>query len=89
MSFKRVVEPGKTASGRQRTMDECCFTSTETVGLLGTGAQDGHLDFHTAPELWNGQDLDFIYMCAEVHLSSSRLTFVDHNGHLTTTSQAE
>ena len=30
---------------------ECCFTSTETAGLLGTGAQDGHLDFHTAPEL--------------------------------------
>ena len=29
---------------------ECCFT--ETVGLLGTGAQDVHLDFHTAPELW-------------------------------------
>ena len=24
---------------------ECCFTSTETVGLLGTGAQDGHLHF--------------------------------------------
>ena len=31
---------------------QCCFTSTETVGLLGTGAQDGHLDFHTAPALW-------------------------------------
>ena len=30
---------------------ECCFTSTETVGLLETGAQDVHLDFHTAPEL--------------------------------------
>ena len=30
---------------------KCCFTSTETVGLLGTGAQDGHLNFHTAPEL--------------------------------------
>ena len=30
---------------------ECCFTSTETVGLLGTGAQDGHLDFHPAHEL--------------------------------------
>ena len=30
---------------------ECCFTSTETVGLLGTGAQGGHLDFHTAPEV--------------------------------------
>ena len=29
----------------------CCFTSTETVGLLGTGAQNGHLDFHPAPEL--------------------------------------
>ena len=29
----------------------CCFTSTETVGLLGTGARDGHLDFHTAAEL--------------------------------------
>ena len=28
---------------------ECCFTSTETIGLLGTGAQDGH----TAPELWS------------------------------------
>ena len=25
---------------------KCCFTSTETVGLLGTGAQDVHLDFH-------------------------------------------
>ena len=24
---------------------------TETVGLLRTGAQDVHLDFHTAPEL--------------------------------------
>ena len=27
----------------------CCFTSTETVGLLGAGAQDVHFDFHTAP----------------------------------------
>ena len=27
---------------------KCCFTSTEIVGLLGTGAQDVHLDFHTA-----------------------------------------
>ena len=30
---------------------KCCFMSAETVGLLGTGAQDGHLDSHTA-ELW-------------------------------------
>ena len=36
---------------REIIMVECCFTSTETVGLLGTGAQDGYLDFHTAPEL--------------------------------------
>ena len=35
-------------------MAERCFTSTETVGLLGTGAQDGHLAFHTAPDLWQG-----------------------------------
>ena len=34
-----------------RSWLKCCFTSTETVGLLGTGAQDGHLDFHSAPEL--------------------------------------
>ena len=27
------------------------FVSTETISLLGTGVQDGHLDFHTAPEL--------------------------------------
>ena len=32
-------------------MLKCYFTSAETVGLLGTGAQDVHLDFHTAPEL--------------------------------------
>ena len=27
-----------------------CFLSTEAIGLSGTGAQDSHLDFHTAPE---------------------------------------
>ena len=36
---------------RRATSVECCFTSTETVGLLETGAQDGHRDFHTAPDL--------------------------------------
>ena len=30
---------------------KCCFTSTETVVLLGTGAQDVHLDLPAAPEL--------------------------------------
>ena len=38
--------------GRNEVWLKCCFTSTETVGLLRTGAQDGHLDFHTAQELW-------------------------------------
>ena len=38
-------------------MLKCCFTSTETVGSLGTGAQDGHLDFHTAPELWSSTNM--------------------------------
>ena len=40
----------------------CCFTSTETVGLLGDGgAQDVHLDFHTQhlPELCS-KDIDRI-----------------------------
>ena len=32
---------------------KCCFTSTEAVSLLGTGTQNVHLDFHTAPELWS------------------------------------
>ena len=45
-----------------RMLAECCFTSTETVGLLGTGAQDGHLDFHTAPELCEDVPLvEFMY----------------------------
>ena len=34
-----------------KDLSEYCFTSTETVGLLGTGTQDGHLYFHTAPDL--------------------------------------
>ena len=31
-----------------RSTVQCCFTSPETVRLIRTGAQDGHLDFHTA-----------------------------------------
>ena len=34
----------------EQKMLKCCFTSTETVGLLRTGARDVHLDYHTAPE---------------------------------------
>ena len=44
---------GCTCSYGSAWLVECCFTSTETVGLLGTGAQDVHLDFHTAPEIWS------------------------------------
>ena len=44
-------EGGKGAASFLRMLVGCCFTPTETVGLLGTGAQDVHLDFHTAPEL--------------------------------------
>ena len=41
--------------GNSRRLAECRFTSTETVGLLGTGKRGyggGGMDFHTAPELW-------------------------------------
>ena len=53
---------------------KCCFTSTETIGLLGTGAQDSHLDFHTAP----GADTDLhgpVYIYTQVHadLPTARL----------------
>ena len=41
---------------------KCCFTSTETIGLLGTGAQDVHLNFHTAPELWVVRLLLFFFL---------------------------
>ena len=42
----------------QMMMMKCCFTSTETVGLLGTGAQDVRLDFHTdasRPFIWSSR----------------------------------
>ena len=45
---------------------ECCFTSTETVGLLGTGAQDVHLDFHTAPELWANLQIQWCFVVCVV-----------------------
>ena len=48
----RLAGSSKSERSEQEGMVmKCCFTSTETVGLLGTGAQDGHLDCHTAPEL--------------------------------------
>ena len=58
---------------RLLSLPDCCFTSTETVGLLGTGAQDVHLDFLTAPELWL-LSLLFIAFIQRYSLLSSRLT---------------
>ena len=51
---------------------KCCFTSTETVGLLGMGAQDSHLDFHTAPELWfwaQAAAYNYIHLRSEPHVN--------------------
>ena len=39
---------------------ECCFTSTETVGVLGTGAQDGHLNSGDGEE--GGYIIIYIYI---------------------------
>ena len=47
---------------------ECCFTSIETTVLLGTGAQDGHLDVHTASELeWRWEEKEIIYLSLHCH----------------------
>ena len=39
--------------GKDHFQVQCCFTSTEITlrTIRDRGAQDGHLDFHTAPEL--------------------------------------
>ena len=54
---KRLISSNKPSLPLSAAVDsfqpgwlKCCFTSTETVVLLGTGAQDVHLDFHTAPQ---------------------------------------
>ena len=53
--------------------------STETVGLLGTGAQDGHLDFHTAPELCV---LDWLKCCFTSTETVGLLGTGAQDGHL-------
>ena len=42
---------------------KCCFTSTETVGLLGTGTQDVHLDFHPGQLLSSGVERWLVECC--------------------------
>ena len=39
------------SSGYYHVVVEVLIMPTETIGLLGMGAQDGHLDSHTVPEL--------------------------------------
>ena len=55
LAFLRNCATGGGGGGGDLLLLKCCFTSTETVGLLGTGAQDVHLDFHAAPELGMGR----------------------------------
>ena len=48
-------------------------------GLLGTGAQDGHLNFHTAPELSLSDSKQTFFCIYIVFLSS----FIDKNNYVT------
>ena len=41
----RDRRPGRPPRLSHSSWVQCCFTSTKTVGLLGTGAQDGHSSF--------------------------------------------
>ena len=59
-----------------------CFTSTETVGFLGTGAQDDHLNFHIVPELLGDHDDDDK---VELHVLGCRLTY---QGQIVTNAEA-
>ena len=52
---------------------ECCFTSTETVDVLGTGAQNGHLDLHTAPEVWTTPFSVFFSHSRSISVHTSRV----------------
>ena len=67
---------------------KCCFTSTKTVGLLGTGAQDSHLDFHTAPELCrseceakvsNTSGANLFHCNEQINMAAEELKFETNN----------
>ena len=60
---------------------KCCFTSTETVGLFGTGAQDVHLDFHTTPELCATQMISGVCFIT-THVPYASRTNNYNNNHL-------
>ena len=42
---------------------KCCFTSTETIRTT----RDGHLDFHTVPELWEARSSSVIIIMCIYH----------------------
>ena len=48
------------------------------MGLLGTGAQDGHLDFHTAPEFCTYNKLKLVEVLLYVHRNRRLI----RDGHL-------
>ena len=52
---------------------QCCFTSTKTVRLIGT---DGHLDFHTAPQLSFIFLLSAFYSCNNINNNKSTLVLL-------------
>ena len=53
--WRKLLSPKAGGQHKPDTKLKCCFTFTETVGLLGTGAQNVHLHFHTASELCRTQ----------------------------------
>ena len=55
---------------------------TETVGLLGTGAQDGHLDFHTAPTRRSMRDYMLLKCCFRSTETVGLLGTGTQDGHL-------
>ena len=73
---QRLTSRGNWPSPRLK----CCFTSTETVGLLGTGAQDVHLDFHTPPELCC--ELAVVEVLIYVHRNRRFIRVVHQDVHL-------
>ena len=68
-----------------RSMVQYSFTSIETEGSLGRTAQDGHLDSHTAPELFSflhGLEYNMLcrsmLSCATTHPRTSSPTPTPH-----------
>ena len=68
-SWVRMLSPANVLNA----LAECCFTSTEALGLLGTGAQDVDLDFHT--QFLNSECVERDDDDVELHVLGCRLTY--------------